>query len=396
MAATNRVGCLLIPLFPLACELAADPELRHRPVVVSRFEKPNVWVASPEAERLGVAAGQPLREALGRCLDLVIVDGRPAHYEKQAEAVLSAIEAVAGAVEPSQTTPGVAYVEMTARGPAPSALLGAVPAALGPRLGVAPSKFAALVAATTAGAGQVRSVAAADVAELLGEPPIEVLPLSDEARRRLRVLGVATTGRLRRLRRSALVAQFGPEGGRAWDLANGIDFEPVRPRPPRQPVVEHLAMDDALVSREAVLVAAEHALNGLLRHPARRGRAARQVVVRVVSENGGRWQRVLTAKEPLVDRGRLWQLIRPALVNAALPGPVTELSLELEGLTAPPGRQGELLARTGGGRARRVNVEESLRQLKARYGRCPVGRVLAVEPWSRIPERRQALIDLDP
>ena len=40
-------------------------------------------------------------------------------------------------------------------------------------------------------------------------------------------------------------------------------------------------------------------------------------------------------------------------------------------------------------------LEESLRQLKARYGYCPVGRVVEMEPWSRVPERRLALIDFD-
>jgi len=37
-----------------------------------------------------------------------------------------------------------------------------------------------------------------------------------------------------------------------------------------------------------------------------------------------------------------------------------------------------------------------VRQLKARYGRSPVAQVVEVEPWSRIPERRHALIDYDP
>ena len=37
-----------------------------------------------------------------------------------------------------------------------------------------------------------------------------------------------------------------------------------------------------------------------------------------------------------------------------------------------------------------------VRHLKVRYGQSPLARVVAVEPWSRIPERRLALMDYDP
>jgi DNA polymerase-4/protein ImuB len=68
------------------------------------------------------------------------------------------------------------------------------------------------------------------------------------------------------------------------------------------------------------------------------------------------------------------------------------LELELTGLVTAQGRQ---LALAVGRRRLREQLEDALRQLKARYGYCPVGRVVEVEPWSRIPEQRLALIDYD-
>ena len=41
-------------------------------------------------------------------------------------------------------------------------------------------------------------------------------------------------------------------------------------------------------------------------------------------------------------------------------------------------------------------VADAARQLKNRYGRPVLAKVVEVEPWSRIPERRFALIDFDP
>jgi len=37
-----------------------------------------------------------------------------------------------------------------------------------------------------------------------------------------------------------------------------------------------------------------------------------------------------------------------------------------------------------------------VRQLKVRFGRSPMTQVVEVEPWSRLPERRFALMDYDP
>jgi DNA polymerase-4/protein ImuB len=101
----------------------------------------------------------------------------------------------------------------------------------------------------------------------------------------------------------------------------------------------------------------------------------------------------VTFKEALIERGRLWTALRSVLAEAQLPGPVSRLELELTGLVAAQGRQ---LALPVGRRRLREQLEDALRQLKARYGYCPVGRVVEVEPWSRIPEQRLALIDFDP
>jgi hypothetical protein len=40
-------------------------------------------------------------------------------------------------------------------------------------------------------------------------------------------------------------------------------------------------------------------------------------------------------------------------------------------------------------------IAEAARQLRARYGRVPLYHAIEVEPWSRIPERRWALVTCD-
>jgi DNA polymerase-4/protein ImuB len=158
-------------------------------------------------------------------------------------------------------------------------------------------------------------------------------------------------------------------------------------------VVEDLSFEVPLASREALQVATEQTLARALRDPLMAGRAVRQAVLRAETERGACWERTVTFKEALVERDRLWTALRSVLAEAQLPGPVSRLELELTGLVAAQGRQ---LALPVGRRRLREQLEEALRHLKARYGYCPVGRVVEVEPWSRIPEQRLALIDFDP
>jgi nucleotidyltransferase/DNA polymerase involved in DNA repair len=387
---------MLVPRFPVACELTDRPQLRGRPVAVSRPDGA-VWAASPEAEASHVVPGLAMRDAMLRCPGLDVLEGRPAFYEDQAEAILCALERATPGVEPGPD--GVAYVDLGGLGrlygsgrTLAAALVACAPAGLGPRLGAGPSKFVALAAAHTAEPGSWR-VAGKDAATFLAGLPVSTLPVSDDMLRRLQLLGIDTLEMLAAIPPARLAAQFGVEGQLAARLAVGEDGEPVRPRPRLERVVERVELETPLANREALLVVAEQALTSLLRRPAARDRAARQLRVRADTEQGTFWERSLTFKEAEAERDRIWVVLRQALQEAELPGPVCGLRVELVGLTAELGRQLGLPVMR---RRVREHLEEALRQLKTRYGYCPVGRIVEVEPWSRIPERRLALIDFDP
>jgi DNA polymerase-4/protein ImuB len=274
-----------------------------------------------------------------------------------------------------------------------AAVLACVPAPLEPRLGVAPARFPALLAARHAAAGRGEVVTGDRLAAFLTAQPAGALPVSDEMHRRLRLLGLRTLGDVASLRRPALAAQFGPEGARAWDLAHGAGDAPLRPPRRRQRLAERLGLEAPLTARPALLAAWEQTLSRLVRRPAFQGMVARQADLRAITERGRRWSRTVTFKEPLADPRRIWPALRSVLDEAELPGPVSEVVIELLGLEPAGGQQ---LALPSARSALRGRLEVALRQLKARYGYCPVGRVVEVEPWNRVPERRLALIDFDP
>lgn len=397
----------MVARLPLACELVERPGLQHRPVAVIRPDDGLLWSVSPEAAAEGVEEGQRVSEAVGRCPSLVVLDGRPALYEEVHREMVEALERVVPTVEEAEL--GVAYADLAGLSRSYSSAVGKVwelgeallecaPAELRSCLGVGPSKFVARLAASQTNwtGDRTRIVAAGEVDRFMAPLPVEVVPVAAEMVRRLRLVGITTVGQLAGVPQRVLVAQFGPEGRWLAGLLRG-EVEPVVARPPVERVEERLALDEPLTSRPAVLAAGAHLVGRVVRHPRLGARVARQVVVRAVTEQGRVWGSTVTLREPRRDQEGVWVAVAPVLERAELPGPVSELEVGLAELRPEQGWQTELemLGGRRGRALRRERLEEALRQLRARYGRCLVGKMVPVEPQNRLPERRWALVELD-
>ena len=147
------------------------------------------------------------------------------------------------------------------------------------------------------------------------------------------------------------------------------------------------------VSREAVQYSMLQLLVRVLRHRTLKGRFIRSLCMQITAEDGRIWRHEQTLKEPSSDREYCWRVLRTILERVQYPAPVDALSLELLELSQESGKQTLLFP----GRVQhRARLDEMMRQLKTRYGTSPMKRVVEVEPWSRIPERRYALMDYDP
>jgi hypothetical protein len=274
-------------------------------------------------------------------------------------------------------------------------ILAAVPPLLRPRLGFGVGKFTAAVAARTAAPGQTRRVTAAGTQAFLAPLSIRhLLLLEPDVLQRLELLGLHTIGDLAALPFNAVQAQFGPSGAQAWRLAHGKDNEPVVARPFSASVQDGLRFDDPLGSVEAVMAAIDQLLAHTFSQPALQGRSVRQVRLRALLSDGTSWERLYTFKEALStrDAGRRALASKLELPNGLPPAPIDELALELLGLGGEAVRQPGLFI----ARARQLaEIAEAARQLRARYGRVPLYHAVEVEPWSRIPERRWALVTCD-
>src|SRR5437764_1449004 len=192
---------------------------------------------------------------------------------------------------------------------------------------------------------------------------------------------------------SAVQAEFGPPAARAWRLAHGKDDEPVIARPISTSIQDGLRFDDPLGSVEAVMAAIDQLLAHTFSQSALSGRSVRQVRLRALLSDSTSWERQYTFKEALSTRDAARRALKSKLdlPNGLPPAPIEELALELLGLTGEAARQTGLFV----ARARQLaEIAEAARQLRARYGLVPLYHAIEVEPWSRIPERRWALVQV--
>ncbi len=397
-----KIASVWLPQLPLRVEVLRHPAWDGRPMVLGGGpgERKIVQLCSPEAERAGIFPGLPLREVLPLSPGAVIVAPDPARVawvreevQVRLQRVTPLMEAVADEIFLDLRGLGSLYCDdllLLER-----AIRVSVPPLLHPRFGAGEGKFVAAMAARTAGVSRLRAVSAGETGAFLAALPLRLLPLPPRALEHLERLGLATMGDLAALPFSAVQAQLGASGARAWRLVRGIDDEPVIARPFETAVRASLRVEDPLASVDAILVGARSLVTRAFAQPLLGGRGARRARLRALLIDGTSWERLVTFKEPVAsgDAAFFALKVKLDLPGGLPPAPIEELALELLGLTSEGARHPRLfLARASQG----APVVEAVRQLSTRYGQVPIYYATEVEPWSRIPERRWTLVPFGP
>ena len=393
------LACLLIPNFALRLAVLEQPALDGLPLVLTApsMTRPLVADASPEAVERGIRIGMPLREVNAVCPLAVFIPANPVRDALAFERILSQLETVSPALEPVE--PGRCYVDIAGlerHYPSPQAiaeaLLAAISPVLRPRAGLAPTRFSAWVAARMAKPGTVQTIVSEAIVETLGPLPVAWLPLEPNTLLKLDRLGLRTLAELRNLPATALQARFGPAGREAHACASGQDEARVYPRKLVETVREEFRMPAPMASRDMLLLAIRQLVIRAFNRSALKHRHIRQARIRIAIEGGQSWERELTFREP-VGSQRLIEILRSRLQAIELPGPAETIHLDLLGIISEIAVQ-ELIPLLRPKQDR--PLIDAARQLKQRYGESPLAHVVEVEPWSRIPERRFALISYDP
>jgi DNA polymerase-4/protein ImuB len=396
-----RLACVTVPNFRIVLERGRAPELAGQPLAIG--EAPpganEVLDCSQEAATRGVRAGMPLRDARTIAPDLIVIPPDPVFYAWAFDAMLDALEDAEPAIEPEGEAVFAAidpHADEDAQWQAAARLVEAVHTSTGASAtaGIGEGKFVAWCAATVSASGEASIVPAGEEAAFVAPLSTAFLPVSYATQRKLSLYGLRTIGEVAGLAVGAAQAQFGREGMRLHALARGIDASPFVPRQRNEPVTAELAMPAPTVNSGALIIAARQLTGLLLQQPAMRYRQVRQMRLRLTLLGGGSWERALTFREPLGDEESIVFVLKKQIEPLQLMAPVEAMTLQCVGLTGETGKQRSLLFAEQA--RRRVQLLAALHQLKQQFGGASqVTRMVEVEPWSRIPERRYTLIDYD-
>jgi DNA polymerase-4 len=231
--------------FYASVEQRDDPSLRGKPVVVAwKGKRSVVCAASYEARRFGVRSAMPAIQAERQCPEAIFIPPDFVRYKAVSRAVREIFQRHTDLVEPLSLDE--AYLDVTENKTGlPTATKVAITIrqqiqeelSLTASAGVAPNKFLAKIASDWRKPDGLFVIQPHDLATFLPPLPVGRIPgVGKVTEARLKQFGVQTVGDLQTFALSALEAQFGRYGLRLYELARGIDLNPVIPDRPTKSI----------------------------------------------------------------------------------------------------------------------------------------------------------------
>ena len=417
---SRQALCLWLPTFELRLELVRSPELDSTSIALlasGESSRRTIWQVSERAHEAGVRPEQLVSQAVSMCPSLTLLEPDPAHYDAAVESMLELLAEITPILEPAGR--GRVFLGMDGLGRlfgsperqakrALNSLFRIFPAPLvaATRAGMAPGKFGAWVAAASARSGEPAIIAESELSQFLARCPVGSLPVDPLIVQRLERLGLQTLGELQRFPEPSLIAQFGDEGRSALAWATGRRIDPVRPWHRPEPIRVSLDFPNPVGITETLHGALDRLIERALSRPARRGRSVTSMRLGAQLEGGGSWFVETVLREPTSQRERIASALRMKMAISPPPKAVDVLIVELTQFGAPSAQTGLFDRKNENGRAAAgrglaqgevpPSLRDAVKELKLRLGHSPLYRVVEVDPWSRIPERRHALLSFDP
>lgn len=400
------IACVKIPHLPIQCELARSPELRSKLLIIYHGEesRPVVLDATPEAR---LRRGTSIVRAMSQHPEARTVRADETFYDARWRKVIESLLSVSDRVE--NAARGNAFIAIDGL----SKLYGGEDKIVdlileatskhgfASLIGVASGRFHSYCAAISTKPSQPLRLPnnRAAVKKFIAPMPVDILPLEARAIDLMHDFAISTMGELAAQSVSALQAQLGPDGRRAWELVNGIDRTRLNTIERSQTIVDNLQFPWPVASMDALSFGIRTLLDRVFASVQRIGKAAGRMELRCEMSNSERWSYSHVFKEPTdsatLAHSVVMTCIETIVQSEASPirSPVEIISVELSQLGAARSEQSGLWEEHEKG-----DLDTALRQLSAQFSTkmnsSPIKTVVDVEPWSRIPERRQALAEV--
>ncbi len=342
----NRVGCVQVPLFPLAARLRSEPELREEAVAIidGQGDKALIVAATRRARRAGIRPDMTLTQARIRLPKLIARPRDPECERAAQEALLDVTEGFSPRIEDAGN--GRAYLDLDGlerlyAGERPEHDLGQdllrvveQQAGMPARLGIASSKLSASLAAAQSPSPMV--VAPGKEIAFLAPLPLDHLNPRAQVLKTLRRWGIGTLGDFANLPEAEVISRLGEVGRELHAVARGEDPRPLVPRTPPPVFQEGMELEWPLVNLEPFLFVAHAALERLTARMQGQALGCKRLELSMELEDHGRHERSIELPAPTRDVKTLLTLLRLDLEATSPGAPVLAFQL-----TAHPDRPRE-------------------------------------------------------
>ena len=388
-----RILCVLLPHFPINCEKLRNHDTIH-PLIMTTTVGSQKLVLDYSPECKGLQREMQLQKALSLYGEAELIQADIPYYGDVFNETLDLMEEKSPLVEGSDLEAiyiGLDGLELIygnddalAR-----AVRSAIPDAFDPHLGIAEGKFPAYLAAQQCSSDNYQ-ILNGDITDFLKDLTYDLLPVSPKIKEKLHSFGLHKLGQVSALAPGPLQAQFGPDGMRIWELSNGHDETPLYPRLTEELIEESVTLSTPTATLDVMLMAIEAMLSRSFTKLEQKRMGMRRINLWTRTWMGEHWERNINFKEPAMNTKTAISRIKQIMDIYPQLGPVEQLGIKITGLGCQNGRQKSIFTEV---RAKE-HLLNDVKQLEFRLGGPQLYRVKAVEPWSRIPERRYAMVPL--
>ena len=400
------IACVKIPHLPIQCEVAKSPELRSKLAIIYHGEesRPVVLDASPDAR---LRRGTSIVRAMSQHPEACIIRADEAFYDTRWQDVIESLLNVSDRVE--NAARGNAFLaidglsELYGGEDQIVALISEATSKHGfeSLIGVAPGRFPSYCAAIRAKPSQPLRLPnnRAAVKEFIAPMPVDLLPMETRAIDLMHDFALDTMGELAVQSVSALQAQLGPDGRRAWELVNGIDRTRLNTIERSQTITDALQFPWPAASMDALSFGIRTLLDRAFASVQRINKAAGRMDLLCEMSDSEHWNYTHVFKEP-TDSPLFAHSVVMTHVETIVQSDTSPIRSPVEIINVELSRLGSARAEQSGmwDDHEKGDLDTALRQLSAQFSTkmnsSPIKTVVDVEPWSRIPERRQALAEL--
>jgi DNA polymerase IV len=389
------ICCVRTPHPSLVAAWLTAPALRGHPLILGGLahERGHVIAASIEARTQGVVGGMSLGQAQRLAPDAVFQPVDEQTTARVRQAVLTALHRLTPDLSDGDD-PGYAFLRldgMTLRWPDRSRLLTAIARAIHdaihvtPALGVATSVFTSKVAADHASAGAPVVVEVERTCDYLAGFSIDVLPLEDDLREYLVLLGIRTIGAMQTISRAAFRRQFGVKALVVYDLACGDDRRRLRRWRPLNRIAASEPLEPPIDNTEALQFIARALAERVSTMLLAQGLGTRVVRITLSQESLPPVQVEARFAYPVSTTSELFDGIRPRLLRASIAAPLERIGLQAARLEPAYIRQPGLLLRRDGFQE---SIADAVSRLQEEFGATLIQRAELRDGAAPLPDHR--------